>query len=189
MAQQRWFCIALKFYNDWMQELVKDEQISTTISSPNCSHKAGVAPGIFRRGAESSDEGAKIWFSGYYKCQKSPKKSLFTFQREASMLRRGAIAPSPSPGATIATKSSLMKTGSTVEFCTGKVYQSSLGKVHGTHYKQLVSNPSLSLSSAQKTCRVSCYNCQKHSIVTHAHTIGIIFLPEKQSAYQYSEVK
>ena len=23
---------------------------------------------------EFSDEGAKIWFSGYYKCQKSPKK-------------------------------------------------------------------------------------------------------------------
>ena len=47
---------------------------------------SGVAPGIFRLGADSSDEGAKIWFSGYYKCQKSPKKSLFTF-------RRGAIAP------------------------------------------------------------------------------------------------
>ena len=31
----------------------------------------GVAPKIFRRGAESSNEGAKIWFSGYYKCQKS----------------------------------------------------------------------------------------------------------------------
>ena len=29
--------------------------------------KAGVAPGIFRQGADSSDEGAKIWFSGYYK--------------------------------------------------------------------------------------------------------------------------
>ena len=54
----------------------------------------GVAPGIFRRGADSSDEGAKIWFSGYYKCQKSPKKSLFTFRRGASMLRRGATAPS-----------------------------------------------------------------------------------------------
>ena len=40
---------------------------------------SGVAPGIFRRGAESSDEGAKIWLSGYYKCQRSPKKSLFTF--------------------------------------------------------------------------------------------------------------
>ena len=50
---------------------------------------AGVAPGIFRRGADSSDEGAKIWFLGYYKYQKSPKKSLFTFRRGASMLRRG----------------------------------------------------------------------------------------------------
>ena len=50
---------------------------------------SGVAPGIFRQGADSSDEGAKRWFSGYYKCQKSPKKSLFTFRRGASMLRRG----------------------------------------------------------------------------------------------------
>ena len=33
----------------------------------------GVAPGIFQRGADSSDEWAKIWFSRYYKCQKSPK--------------------------------------------------------------------------------------------------------------------
>ena len=33
----------------------------------------GVAPGMFQRGADSSDEEAKIWFSGYYKCQKSPK--------------------------------------------------------------------------------------------------------------------
>ena len=30
----------------------------------------------FPTGAESSDEGAKIWFSGYYEYQKSPKKSL-----------------------------------------------------------------------------------------------------------------
>ena len=39
--------------------------------------------------ADSSDEGAKIWFSGYFKCQKSPKKSLFTFRLGASMPRRG----------------------------------------------------------------------------------------------------
>ena len=32
-------------------------------------------------GTESSDEGVKIRFSGYYKCQKSPKNSLLTFQR------------------------------------------------------------------------------------------------------------
>ena len=29
--------------------------------------------------ADSSDKGAKIWLSGYYKCQKSPKKLLFIF--------------------------------------------------------------------------------------------------------------
>ena len=34
---------------------------------------AGVAPGIFRRGADSSDEGVTLWFLGYYKCQKTPK--------------------------------------------------------------------------------------------------------------------
>ena len=39
----------------------------------------GVAPGIFQRGADSSDEGARIWLSGYYKYQKSPKKSHLTF--------------------------------------------------------------------------------------------------------------
>ena len=33
----------------------------------------------FPTGADSSDEGTTIWFSGYYKCQKSPKKSPFTF--------------------------------------------------------------------------------------------------------------
>ena len=30
---------------------------------------------------EFPDEGAKIWVSGYYKCHKSPKKSLFTFRQ------------------------------------------------------------------------------------------------------------
>ena len=59
---------------------------------------AGVAPGIFRWGADSSHEGAKLWFSGYYKCQRSPKKSLFTLRRVANLLRRGAIAPSPPLG-------------------------------------------------------------------------------------------
>ena len=32
-------------------------------------------------GVDSSDEGAKIWFLRYCKCQKSPKKSCFTFRR------------------------------------------------------------------------------------------------------------
>ena len=51
------------------------------IKSRVSTSSTGVAPGISRRGADSSDEGAKIWFSEYYKCQKSPKKSLFTFRR------------------------------------------------------------------------------------------------------------
>ena len=36
-----------------------------------------MVPGIFRRG-QTSDEGAKMWFSGYYKCQKSMKKNRFS---------------------------------------------------------------------------------------------------------------
>ena len=43
--------------------------------------RSWVAQGIFRRGADSSDEGDKIWFSGYYKCQKSSKKSLFSLRQ------------------------------------------------------------------------------------------------------------
>ena len=39
--------------------------------------------------ANFSDKGAKIWLSEYYKCQKSPTKSLFTFRLGASMLRWG----------------------------------------------------------------------------------------------------
>ena len=30
-------------------------------------------------GGCSSDEGAKIWFSGYYKCQKSQTKSILPY--------------------------------------------------------------------------------------------------------------
>ena len=37
-------------------------------------NRQGWCQEFFRRGADSSDEGAKIWFLGYYKCQKSPKK-------------------------------------------------------------------------------------------------------------------
>ena len=38
--------------------------------------QTGVAPEIIRRGDDSSNEGAKIRFAGYYKCQESPKKSF-----------------------------------------------------------------------------------------------------------------
>ena len=49
--------------------------------------------GTFSDPPDSSNNGAKIWCSGYHKCQKSLKKSLFTFQWGASMPQRGAIAP------------------------------------------------------------------------------------------------
>ena len=58
---------------------------------------AGVAPGSFRQGADSSDEGAKIRLSGYCKCQKSPTKELFTFRRGVACSDRGATAPSSPP--------------------------------------------------------------------------------------------
>ena len=60
--------------------------------------EAGVALGIFRRGADSSNDGAQIWFSGYYKCQKSPKNCFSSSDGEASMLRWvRAIAPGATP--------------------------------------------------------------------------------------------
>ena len=49
--------------------------------------RAGVAPRNFRRGADSCEEGAKIWFSGYYKCQKSPKNFLFILRRGAKLMQ------------------------------------------------------------------------------------------------------
>ena len=56
--------------------------------------ETGVAPGIFRRGADLSDEGAKIWFSGYHKCQKSPK-NRFHLPTGGWHAPTGAIAPTP----------------------------------------------------------------------------------------------
>ena len=55
------------------------ERCMAKIKSRASTSSTGEAPGIFRRGADSSDEGAKIWFSEYYKCQNLRKKSLFTF--------------------------------------------------------------------------------------------------------------
>ena len=42
----------------------------------------------FPTGADSYDKGDKIWLSGYYRCQKSPKKSLSP-SNGACLLRRG----------------------------------------------------------------------------------------------------
>ena len=50
--------------------------------------KSGVEPEIFRQGADSSDEGAKILFLGYFHCQKSPKNSFSPCDRGANMFRR-----------------------------------------------------------------------------------------------------
>ena len=62
------------------------------ISFDNCVHGGFPCSSCTALCLFSSNEGAKIWFSGYYKCQISPKKSLFSFLLGASMLRWGAIA-------------------------------------------------------------------------------------------------
>ena len=59
------------------------------------SLKQGVVPGIFRWGPDSSDEGAKIRFSGYYKCQKSLKNHFSPSDGGLACSDGGAIAPSP----------------------------------------------------------------------------------------------
>ena len=51
-----------------------------------------VAPGIFRRGADSSGEGAKNSFQGTIDTT-NLRKNRFSTSDGASMLRRGAIAP------------------------------------------------------------------------------------------------
>ena len=68
-----------------------------------------MAPGIFRRGADSSDEGAKMWLSGYCKCQKFPKNSLFTFRRGAGMVRRGGYSPLALPWRHLSLRIVIMK--------------------------------------------------------------------------------
>ena len=58
-----------------------------------------VAPGIFRWGAGSYDQGAKIRFSGYDKCQKSPK-ICFSPSVGGLACSDRRYSPYPSPGAT-----------------------------------------------------------------------------------------
>ena len=52
----------------------------------------GIPPGISDGGLTLPARGAKIWFSGYYKYQKSPKKSHFTFRRGLPCSEEGATA-------------------------------------------------------------------------------------------------
>ena len=56
-----------------------------------------MALGIFRRGVDSSDEGAKILFLGYFHCQKPPKNSFSPFDRGANMYRRDIFHPPLAP--------------------------------------------------------------------------------------------
>ena len=44
-------------------------------------------------GADSSDEGAKIWFSGYYKCQNLRKNRFSPSDGGLACSDEGAIAP------------------------------------------------------------------------------------------------
>ena len=88
-ALQNWVCIYLLF-KFLSIACLASQRDSTRIFGV----KPGVAPGIFRRGASSSDEGAKIRFLGYFDCQKSPKKIVFHLPTgELACSDRGAIAP------------------------------------------------------------------------------------------------
>ena len=61
-AKKSYFVACPPFFSD----------ISVVLLVVDCSRTRGGARN-FPTGAESSDEGAKIWFSGYHKCQKYPK--------------------------------------------------------------------------------------------------------------------
>ena len=50
-------------------------------------------PGIFQRGSDSSDKGAKMGLARYYKWGKFPKKTVFTFLRVVGMLLRDSLSP------------------------------------------------------------------------------------------------
>ena len=95
----RWYTVETVPWTSYTMHYALHHVICTIYHAVSCHvsivvyYETGVAPEIFRRGADSSDEGAKIWLLGYYKCQKSPKKSCFTFRRGASMLRRGDYSP------------------------------------------------------------------------------------------------
>ena len=54
-----------------------------------------MAPGIFRRGAESSDKGAKILFLGCFHCQESPNNSFFHLLTGGLSCFDGGLQPSP----------------------------------------------------------------------------------------------
>ena len=66
-------CVEMILDDDFSEKLTCFPWSSFTLlslpqaASLNCQ-RSGVAPGICRQGADSSDEGAKIWFSGYYQC-------------------------------------------------------------------------------------------------------------------------
>ena len=70
-------------------ELLLLMEISLQKFCPNTNVYRGGARNFPTGGLTLPTRGAKIWFLGYYKCQKSPKKSCFTFRRLASMLLGG----------------------------------------------------------------------------------------------------
>ena len=78
-----------------------------------------VAPEIFRRGADSSYEGAKIWYLGYYKCQKSPKNRVSPSDGGLACSDGGLYPPSTvlAPPLRISTNKKC-----TTQQCVGVVY-------------------------------------------------------------------
>ena len=86
-----------EYGKQWM--IATDSEFESLIEANNWELVPGVAPRIFRQGADSSNEGAKIWLSGYCKCQKSLTNSFSPSDGGLACSNRGAIAPSsPPPG-------------------------------------------------------------------------------------------
>ena len=73
-----------------MQRHTNELYMQYTVTYHEC--KTGVAPGIFRRGTDSSDEGAKYGVQGTINTKNLRKDRFTPSDGVASMLRRGALA-------------------------------------------------------------------------------------------------
>ena len=61
-------------------------QVSNNIPVRHINMTSSTTPICHSQWAETYDEAAKVWFSGYYKCQKSLINSFSPLDRRASML-------------------------------------------------------------------------------------------------------
>ena len=78
-------CKKVLILESWKNEETFSSGAAKSFIQKICVYLAGAAPRIFRRGADSSYEGAKIRFSEYYECQESPKNSFSPSEMGDSM--------------------------------------------------------------------------------------------------------